>query len=673
MGNYIVLEDDSRIERQINMFIKEMDEEAKIRFFPSNEIFDSKYCFDKKELDEAAKEDTDNPDAAKTKPLEKASDDELFQLLSSVDVVIFKSQCIKEEVRGWVSKTLKALKANKFATDAKPTRFIVTKYEDDGIDKDYFVHPLIEDVIFLPLDRLIFLQKLEIICNLPRKVKPSFLFQMPVEQPIEISKKTLMERVSDMGLAIRNPFRLASGTISHLYVKLPGQKDTLSIYARALYSEPHPEAPNQFLVHHTYLGSDLKQQQAIKKFLTAQPGYKELENDNREAYKFRPPVDPKKGARVADKTIAILDVDTSTADTIADMISSEIDKTKVIKEASLYFFAKKYIEKEQSLGVPGTRDDLFAPVVAFNVNISTQKIMEAITKPGQKDLLIGHNAQSMFNRPTGWQTPFSHPDAKVLLEEAFTLAKAGQRFSQNIVVQDASGVLKILQITVTQNKDKESAKIEIGLPEVKKKEEAKKISALDLLIVNQALVPENIDDWKGRIREVCTKNGVTIPDDLPVLIIADEKGGSGPKKYRYQKVFGLIYKPLKSRPLCYHVSTALNWPYTKFNHGNIPAVKCIVPSHVAIESKLATIGEFGGAFSHAKAFSPGTVVYLHESIFTNAPDGYLCARIYFAEPDPKDKSRFLCYLNYFGISDQFLKFIRNWIRKDFAGKKQNQG
>ncbi len=672
MGNYIVLEDDSRIERQINMFIKEMDEEAKIRFFPSNEVFDSKYCFEKKDSEEP-KEGEEGTDAAKAKPAEKAADEELFQLLSSVDVVIFKSQCIKEEVRGWVSKTLKALKANKFCTDAKPTRFIVTKYEDDGIDKDYFVHPLIEDIIFLPLDRLIFLQKLEIICNLPRKVKPSFLFQMPVEQSIEISKKTLVERISDTGLAIRNPFRLATGTISHLYLKLPGQKDTLSIFARALYSEPHPEAPNQFLVHHTFIGSDSKQQQAIKKFLTAQSGYREIDNDNRDAYKYRPPIDPKRAARVADKTIAILDVDAGTADTIADMIQSEIDKTRVIKEASLYFFAKKYIEKEQSLGVPGTRDDLFAPVVAFNVNLATQKIMDVITKPGAKDLLVGHNAQSMFNRPTGWQTPFNHADAKALLEEAFTLARAGQRFSQNIVVQDASSVLKILQITVSQNKDKESAKIELGLPEVRKKEEAKKISALDFLIVNQALVPENIDDWKGRIREVCIKNGVSVPEELPVLIIADEKNGSGAKKYRYQKIFGMIYKPLKSRMVCYQTSTGLNWPYTKYNHANIPAVKCIIPAHVAIESKLASIGEFGGAFSHAKAFSPGTVVYLHESIFVNAPDGYLCARIYFAEADPKDKSRFLCYLNYFGISDQFLKFIRNWIRKDFAGKKQNQG
>jgi hypothetical protein len=673
MGNYVVLEDDSRIERQINMYIKEMDEEAKVRFFPSNELFDAKYCFEKKETEEANAEE--NPEAPKAaKKDEKTSDEELFQLLSSVDVIIFKSQCIKEEVRGWVSKTLKALKNNKFATDQKPTRFIVTKYEDDGIDKDYFVHPLIEDIIFLPMDRLIFLQKLEIICNLPRKVKPSFLFQMPVEQPIEISKKTLVERASDMGLAIRNPFRLAPGTISHLYVKFPGQKDTLSIFARALYSEPHPEAPNQFLVHHTYIGADSKMQTALKKFLTAQPNYRELDNDNRDAFKFRPPIDPKRAARVPDKTVAILDVETSTADTIADMIQSEMDKTRVIKEASLYFFAKKYIEKEQSLGVPGTRDDLYAPAVAFCVNLTTQKITEVITKPGPKDALIGHNAQAMFNRPTGWQTPFNHADAKALLEEAFTLAKAGQRFSQNIIVQDANSVLKILQITVTQNKDKETGKIELGLPEVKKREEAKKISALDLLIVNQALVPDNIDDWKQRIREVCTKNGVTVPEnDLPVLIIADEKTGAGPKKYRYQRIFGMIYKPLKSRAVCYQVSTGLNWPYTKFNHANVPPVKCVIPAHVAIESKLSTIGEFGGAFSHAKAFSAGTVVYLHESIFTNAPDGYLCARIYFAEPDPKDKQRFLCYLNYFGISDQFLKFIRNWIRKDFAGKKQSKG
>lgn len=673
MANFIVLEDDARVERQIKMYIKELDEEAQIRFFSSNEDFDKKYCFTKKDIEGDPNQDPATA-VPTTTPLGKADEDELFQLLSSVDVVIFKAQSIKEEIRGWVSKTIKQLKANKFCTDEKPTRFIVTKYEEDGIEKDYFIHPLIEDIIFLPLDRLIFLQKLEIIQNLPRKIKPSFLFSMPVEQQLEISKKALIERISDMGFAIRNPFRLAAGTINHIYLKLPGQKETYSLYGRVIYSEPHPEAPNQFLVHHTYLGADTKYTQAVKKYLVTQSGYKELANENAASFKIKMPTDPKQIARMPEKVVAVLDVDNATAESVVGLINAEIDRVKLVKENSLYFFFKKYIEKEQQLGAPGTKDDLFAPVISFTVKLSNQNLIEVQSKPAKSDLFVGHTAVMLFARPTGWQLPFNHPDAKALLDEAFTLAKAGQRFSQPIALMDANSTLKVFQLTTTIGRDKDSVKLEIAPPESKKKEENKKIAALDAIIINQSMVPDNIEDWKARIKEVCTQNGVVTPEhDIPIILIADEKSGYPPKKYRYSKVFGMVYKPLKSRNLCYQVSTACNWPYTKFNHMNIPSVKAVIPAHVAIESKLQTIAEFGAAFSHNKAFTPGAFVYLHESIYVNAPDGNLCARVYFAEADPKDKTRFLCHLIYFGITDQFLKFTRNWIRKDFAEKKQSQG
>ena len=485
----------------------------------------------------------------------------------------------------------------------------------------------------------------------------------------------MIDKISDLGFAIRNPFRIAPGTINHFYLRLPGQNETLDIFARTLYSQPHPELTNQFLVHYTFLGVTAKLAQALRKFLTSQPDYKDLLDDNAATFKFKQPKDVIIENNKTEKTIAILDNDPNQADLVEDILKSEIDQIKIVREASFYVFTKRFIEKETIAATPGEPNELFNPSVIWSIRLGNLAINEVTTKPAGNSLLVGHNATTMFARATGWNALFNNPDSKAMLEEALNLAKSGQTYSQNTIVQDANGTLKYFHLTVTAGKEKDTARLELKAPEVMSKKAAeKKITSLDLIIVNQALLPENVDSWVDRLKEIAQKNNVIAANqEIPIIIICDEKNGWGAKKIRYQKVFGLIYKPLKNRPISYTVSSAINSPYTKYNQNNIGWTKAIIPVFVAIESQLENLSEYGATITAPRPFAPGTCLYLHESIFANSPEGYLAARFYFAEENQKKKGKFSCYLLYFGITDTFLKFIRTWIRKDFADKKQGQG
>jgi hypothetical protein len=65
------------------------------------------------------------------------------------------------------------------------------------------------DLFFLPLDRSLTLQKLEIIFKLPSVAKPSYLFVQKTDLIVHLAKRSMAERINDVGLAIRNPCRYA--------------------------------------------------------------------------------------------------------------------------------------------------------------------------------------------------------------------------------------------------------------------------------------------------------------------------------------------------------------------------------------------------------------------------------------------------------------------------------
>src|SRR5262249_8081706 len=158
-------------------------------------------------------------------------------------------------------------------------RLVMLKYEDDGIGKLDVIHPLLDDLIYLPLDRLIFLQKLEILLHLPKRVKPTYLFNQEVKQDIEISKVAKLDRLSDVGLAIRNPVPLKKGLPGHFYMILPGEKARLEVRGKVFRSEPHPEFPGQFLVYFTFFGLAKSSLTAIRRTLSKANRYQSLFTD----------------------------------------------------------------------------------------------------------------------------------------------------------------------------------------------------------------------------------------------------------------------------------------------------------------------------------------------------------------------------------------------------------
>jgi hypothetical protein len=85
--------------------------------------------------------------------------------------------------------------------------------------------------------------------------------------------------------------------------------------------------------------------------------------------------------------------------------------------------------------------------------------------------------------------------------------------------------------------------------------------------------------------------------------------------------------------------------------------------------ELEALSEFGATIKTKQKLAVGTMIYLRKSIYNNAPNQCLAARVYACEEHQSEKGFYQIYATYFGINDAFLKFARTWIRENYASSK----
>jgi hypothetical protein len=112
--------------------------------------------------------------------------------------------------------------------------------------------------------------------------------------------------------------------------------------------------------------------------------------------------------------------------------------------------------------------------------------------------------------------------------------------------------------------------------------------------------------------------------------------------------------------------------HTMFQFNNVGWSQPQLSVHVAKNLHLEALSEYGATLRSKQKIVPGTMVYLRKSIFENAPNNCLAARVYACSEHPKDKNEYLVQATYFGINDAFLKFARTWIRENYASTKKSE-
>ncbi|MCB0365886.1 MAG: hypothetical protein H6624_07135 [Bdellovibrionaceae bacterium] len=622
--------------------------------------------------------------------------DEL-QLLSTIDLLIFKIGNVQGSPMEWLTKTAAAMKKLGYHPPDFRTRFVATIYEDQNVNKLDLIHSQLDDLIYLPMDRLIFLQKMEIILGLPAMTRPSFLFMQEQKTPIEISKITNIERISEVGMAIRNPVPLNPGVISRFKFRVPTSPDTIITLARSHYSTNHPDLPDQQLVHFHFFGMDREDKKRIFGFAKKAEGHRGLKDEDDGNFEFSADNLFLTAREKEIKHVIVLDADPDSADSTAGLLREGINQINVVTENSYYLFLRNYLgqvddppEGSENEGAGSTDaksddpseirlatpHDLLGDSVSWVISASSQNLVEPVTEFEEGDLILGHAAGELLDQNLNWRRLFKGLDNENLLDETLKLVLSTEKtYKRKFALTDSTDRQKWVQVGFGLHDQDEQILIELSTLEdvAWMKGQDTKLERLDLLVVSEDLVPENVDSWLEGLRGLAEKNDlIGAGEELKVVVMADNVTKKRLQTYRHSKISGLHLKPHNVRALLFECSNHLQAPFTKHNFENQQWLTPKIHAHMTKEVTLEGLSEFGSTLQSPAEIQPGTVLFLHEDIFDNAPNQCLAARFYHSEEVQGQKGIFTCAFIYYGITDAFLKFCRSWIKNNYAAKKSKE-
>lgn len=621
---------------------------------------------------------------------EKSEEPEELQLLSTIDMVVFKVAMIPNPITKWLETAHDLLQAGGFFPSDFRTRFVAIKYEDDGTNSLKLIHSYLDDLIYLPLDRLIFMQKMEILFGLPAKVRPSFLFVQEEPMDIEIAKLVRMEKLSDVGCAICNPVSLPVGIGVRIKFRLSQTSNFTTVLGRCHRSIPHPEKPGQYLVYFYFFALDPENLKDIKRYMNQIPRFKPLHNEDNSKFEFNSQNLFLTEEEKSIKQIVVLDPNSSSGDNIASIITDGLQQVKVATENSYYLFLKDYLrdpslQSEKESNAEGgdiqlvKPMDLYASEVTWVISSESRNLVEVRTKPKDQSALLGHSANEIFNSNHGWLNLFQGQDNENLLDETLkVLASSERKLTRKFALTASDGKGKWAEISFSPLSHPKG-QILVTLSHLQNLEWVNPknhlLKNLDLLIINNDLIPDNVDSWIEGIQALASGVGICSANrPMNILIISDTttRMASIQKKYRNAKISALLFKPLDVKSLLFQTSILCRSPFTKYNFENQNFAETNFEAHLTKEVRLDGISEFGSSITHPSKIEAGTVLFLHEGIFEKAPQSALAARFYHSEPHPSQKGMFTCSFAYYGINDAFLKFCRTWIRDNYAAKKAKE-
>ena len=271
----------------------------------------------------------------------------------------------------------------------------------------------------------------------------------------------------------------------------------------------------------------------------------------------------------------------------------------------------------------------------------------------------------------------SSTDNDLILESALELANEGRATSKLIVVNGPEADRFAIRLKVSPDKPGETHLVElcpVTAAEMADKLGAPPMETMDAMLIDVAFIPKEFAGWIEYLRQGAAQSGlIKRPDDLRVILMTDREDKLERSWLDSPNVIGLLIKPLDTRHLAFLLSEALRNPYTAYHFGNIGWASTLVNSHMSREIEMETVSEYGATFKSATPFRPGSFFFLRKSIYDNAPGQCLSARVYFCEPHPSERNYFQVSVLYYGINDAFLRFVRTWIRENYAQSKAQGG
>ena len=149
--------------------------------------------------------DPKNPDGTVKTPTEERP---------KIRLLIIDIDLIPQKPLQWISDLQKMTKDLAPLLVDTPPLVLMMAYDGGTYRLDSFQNDAIDDLLLKPIDKALFLQKLEFLTAETGKLSPSFLFRAKASRIIEIGRDVMVDEISEFSAAIRSPGPVPEGAFA---------------------------------------------------------------------------------------------------------------------------------------------------------------------------------------------------------------------------------------------------------------------------------------------------------------------------------------------------------------------------------------------------------------------------------------------------------------------------
>lgn len=668
MPNIVGITKDDRLRGDLERICLEAGgEDLRFAGFGNTKEFEALY-FRPRQLEKEKPEEAES-----TGPPEDSTEPEIFE---DIQIILIAEDALSEEKpRDTAVRYLQQTKAHGYWPEEGRTRIIVLRFEEDSFDKTSLIHPAIDDLIFLPLDQPVLMQKLEIFLNLPQLTKPSFLFYQDTNEEIEISKIVVLEKLNDCALAIRNKVPLRPGVRGKFYLVPPGTKEPIRFFGKAFRCEPHPEIPGEHLVYFFFFGIRKKEVSIIRRWLSSNSNYQSLKDEDQSHFSINEDDMFLTEEEKKSLSVVIIDHDPEHTENLVDFLERKMDRLQISRFESFAMFYEMGLSAGGSDAfTPNPSDSSHLPEGGLKLLCDPEsKALKKVTpEPNENSRFCEHPMESFFiDGQSQWWSLFDLKQNEVLFREA-AKAPVGSSLKKVLFARDPSGNWIGFETLFERIEEGLSLDFQpIGAEQLMTGTASmKKLDSLSTLIIDARYVSENFDSWLTALLEQAKSSGaIQKPEDLKIILMAEDEDHLDEAWLKSDNVIGFVLKPTDQKTMAVILAEALQNKNTVYTFSNLGWIEPNLRVHLSKPVQLAQLGEFGATINTSTPFKEGSFFFLRKGIFDEAPNGCLSARVYKTEAHPSDEGRYLVYTTYFGINDYFLKHARSHMRESYAATK----
>jgi hypothetical protein len=199
------------------------------------------------------------------------------------------------------------------------------------------------------------------------------------------------------------------------------------------------------------------------------------------------------------------------------------------------------------------------------------------------------------------------------------------------------------------------------------------MSLVDAIFVDGALLGEDAAASLEGLMDLLRKaRMIESRESLTIVVMGDERSRLRPAEYRLKSVHDFTYKPLDRKMLLAKASLLIKGLVPKTDVVDLNYRRAGRPARITKEVLMEELSEFGLQIRHETALREQTFLRFFSEVFLDQKGDGLLGRCLFSTRDP-DTGAHHCFFSFFGVTDAQLKHIRNWIRGDYASRKEKSG